>query len=282
MGRRRAARARRRQDVDVHRRRRRRRSPPRRRSRRRRGSSSSGRSRRTPRSSSSPRTATCPGAPICPATSTRPPTPGPADRRRAQDGFSAVRPAVRRPLQQPERAVAGRRTRRAVQNDMDKAIKDGHRRSRPPWTPRSNGRRTPTAAPAAVTKRPGRSRAGCRERRRSAGTAATSGRLFVAPAAVIVRAVRGAAAHPVLHVGERLAPARLADVHRARQLHPDRHDDQFIGAIWFTLIYTAITTVVMFGVAFLLVAISNSRAAARGSTAPRTSCRTWWEPRPPR
>ncbi len=37
------------------------------------------------------------------------------------------------------------------------------------------------------------------------------------------------------------------------------HDSQFIGAITFTLVYTAITTVVLFGVAFVLVAISNSR-----------------------
>jgi multiple sugar transport system permease protein len=41
-------------------------------------------------------------------------------------------------------------------------------------------------------------------------------------------------------------------------------DDQFLGAIKFTLIYTAITTVVLFAVAFVLVAISNSpRKGAR-------------------
>jgi multiple sugar transport system permease protein len=36
-------------------------------------------------------------------------------------------------------------------------------------------------------------------------------------------------------------------------------DDQFVGAIKFTLIYTAITTVVLFAVAFALVAISSTR-----------------------
>jgi multiple sugar transport system permease protein len=41
-------------------------------------------------------------------------------------------------------------------------------------------------------------------------------------------------------------------------------DDQFLGAIKFTLLYTAITTMVLFGVAFVLVAISNSpRKGAR-------------------
>jgi multiple sugar transport system permease protein len=41
-------------------------------------------------------------------------------------------------------------------------------------------------------------------------------------------------------------------------------DDQFLGAIKFTLLYTAITTVVLFAVAFVLVAISNSpRKGAR-------------------
>jgi len=41
-------------------------------------------------------------------------------------------------------------------------------------------------------------------------------------------------------------------------------DNQFVGAITFTLLYTAITTVVLFGVAFVLVAIANSpRRGAR-------------------
>jgi multiple sugar transport system permease protein len=37
------------------------------------------------------------------------------------------------------------------------------------------------------------------------------------------------------------------------------HDSQFLGAITFTLLYTAITTVVLFAVAFVLVAVSSSR-----------------------
>jgi multiple sugar transport system permease protein len=47
------------------------------------------------------------------------------------------------------------------------------------------------------------------------------------------------------------------------------HDSQFLGAIGFTLLYTAITTVVLFAVAFALVAISNSRR--RGSRFYRTA-----------
>jgi multiple sugar transport system permease protein len=46
-------------------------------------------------------------------------------------------------------------------------------------------------------------------------------------------------------------------------------DDQFTGAITFTLLYTAITTVVLFAVAFILVAISNS--PRRGSRFYRTA-----------
>jgi multiple sugar transport system permease protein len=46
-------------------------------------------------------------------------------------------------------------------------------------------------------------------------------------------------------------------------------DDLFVGAITFTLIYTAITTVVLFAVAFVLVAISHSQR--RGSRFYRTA-----------
>jgi len=46
-------------------------------------------------------------------------------------------------------------------------------------------------------------------------------------------------------------------------------DDQFIGAIKFTLIYTAVTTVVLFAVAFALVAISSSKR--RGTVFYRTA-----------
>ena len=46
-------------------------------------------------------------------------------------------------------------------------------------------------------------------------------------------------------------------------------DDLFVGAITFTLVYTAITTVVLFGVAFALVAISHSRR--RGARFYRTA-----------
>jgi multiple sugar transport system permease protein len=46
-------------------------------------------------------------------------------------------------------------------------------------------------------------------------------------------------------------------------------DDQFLGAIKFTLIYTAVTTVVLFAVAFALVAISSSKR--RGTVFYRTA-----------
>jgi multiple sugar transport system permease protein len=47
------------------------------------------------------------------------------------------------------------------------------------------------------------------------------------------------------------------------------NDDQFVGAIKFTLLYTLITTIVLFAVAFLLVAISNSHR--RGTLFYRTA-----------
>jgi multiple sugar transport system permease protein len=46
-------------------------------------------------------------------------------------------------------------------------------------------------------------------------------------------------------------------------------DEMFTGAIGFTLVYTAVTTIVMFGVSFLLVAIANS--SRRGSRFYRTA-----------
>src|ERR1700754_3001701 len=46
-------------------------------------------------------------------------------------------------------------------------------------------------------------------------------------------------------------------------------DEMFTGAIGFTLVYTAVTTVVMFGVSFALVAIANS--SRRGSRFYRTA-----------
>jgi multiple sugar transport system permease protein len=46
-------------------------------------------------------------------------------------------------------------------------------------------------------------------------------------------------------------------------------DSQFVGAIKFTLLYTAITTVVLFAVAFVLVGISNSKR--RGAVFYRTA-----------
>jgi multiple sugar transport system permease protein len=55
-------------------------------------------------------------------------------------------------------------------------------------------------------------------------------------------------------------------LHNYRQLGSD---DQFLGAIKFTLIYTLVTTVVLFAVAFALVAISNS--TRRGSVFYRTA-----------
>lgn len=47
------------------------------------------------------------------------------------------------------------------------------------------------------------------------------------------------------------------------------HDSLFLHAITFTLIYTAITTVMIFGISFLLVAVSNS--PRRGAVAYRTA-----------
>jgi multiple sugar transport system permease protein len=100
---------------------------------------------------------------------------------------------------------------------------------------------------------------------RDAARPALTGWLFVAPTAIIVAALFLAPLAILIYMSFSDWPllgtptpngldnyARLGD------------DDLFIGAITFTLVYTAITTVVLFAVAFVLVAISNSpRRGAR-------------------
>jgi multiple sugar transport system permease protein len=100
-------------------------------------------------------------------------------------------------------------------------------------------------------------------RRPSRGTAARrplTGWLFVAPTAVIVAALFLAPLAILVYMS-------FTDWHLIRgsptpnglENYRDLGDDElFVGAITFTLVYTAITTVVLFLIAFVLVAISNT------------------------
>ncbi len=97
-----------------------------------------------------------------------------------------------------------------------------------------------------------------------------TGVLFVAPTAVVVAALflvpLGILVYMSFTDWPLLGSPIPNGVDNYRQLG---EDDQFIGAITFTLLYTAITTVVLFAVAFVLVAISNS--PRRGSRFYRTA-----------
>jgi multiple sugar transport system permease protein len=94
--------------------------------------------------------------------------------------------------------------------------------------------------------------------------------LFVAPTAVIVAALFLVPLGILLYMSftdwPLLASPTVNGVDNYRKI---ASDEQFVGAIAFTLIYTAITTVVLFAVAFALVAISNS--PRRGAVFYRTA-----------
>src|SRR6185437_12843115 len=98
--------------------------------------------------------------------------------------------------------------------------------------------------------------------RRSRGTAARrplTGLLFVTPTAVIVAGLFLVPLAILVYMSFMDWP--LLGTPTFDGLDNYRHlarDNQFVGAITFTLLYTAITTVVLFAVAFVLVAISNS------------------------
>jgi multiple sugar transport system permease protein len=97
-----------------------------------------------------------------------------------------------------------------------------------------------------------------------------TGMLFVAPTAVIVGALFVIPLAILIYMSfmdwPLLGSPAPNGVDNYRQI---AGDDQFLGAITFTLIYTAITTVVLFAVSFVLVAISNS--PRRGSRFYRTA-----------
>jgi len=109
--------------------------------------------------------------------------------------------------------------------------------------------------------------------RRSRGTAARrplTGLLFVTPTAVIVAGLFLVPLAILVYMSfmdwPLLGSPEFDGLDNYRHL---THDSQFVGAITFTLLYTAITTVVLFAVAFALVAISNS--PRRGSRFYRTA-----------
>jgi multiple sugar transport system permease protein len=109
-----------------------------------------------------------------------------------------------------------------------------------------------------------------RRSRSSPGRRPLTGLLFVAPTGVIVAGLFLVPLAILIYMSftdwPLLASPTPNGVDNYRHLG---HDDQFLGAIAFTLLYTAVTTVVLFAVAFVLVAISNSRR--RGTRFYRTA-----------
>jgi multiple sugar transport system permease protein len=96
------------------------------------------------------------------------------------------------------------------------------------------------------------------------------GLVFVAPTAVVVAALFLAPLAILVYMSftdwPLLGSPEFNGLKNYRQLG---NDDRFIGAITFTLVYTAITTVVLFAVAFVLVAVAHSKR--RGSLFYRTA-----------
>jgi multiple sugar transport system permease protein len=126
-------------------------------------------------------------------------------------------------------------------------------------------RNQPDIEPASRIPAPRRrTRIGSSARRPAVGLA------FVAPTAVLVAALflvpLGILVYMSLTNWPLLGSPQFNGLDNYRKLGDD---DQFIGAIKFTLLYTAITTVVLFAVAFSLVAISSSRR--RGAVFYRTA-----------
>lgn len=118
---------------------------------------------------------------------------------------------------------------------------------------------------SATTPRGTTSRAGSRPTNRPA-----TGMLFVTPTAVLVVALFLFPLGVMLFMSVNDWP--LLGSHHVNGLTNYRsisHDTLFVDAITFTLLYTAITTVLIFGISFLLVAVSNS--PRRGAKVYRTA-----------
>lgn len=122
-----------------------------------------------------------------------------------------------------------------------------------------------TAALTVVEARPARPA----NRRRSRGAVRYAGQLFVAPLAAIVVVLFAAPLCVLLFMSTQNWPL----LGRPEPVGLDNFaavldNEAFLGAIGFTLLYTALTTILIFGISFILVAISN--APRRGAKIYRT------------
>jgi multiple sugar transport system permease protein len=122
-----------------------------------------------------------------------------------------------------------------------------------------------TEPPADVTSLENHPRPGHRATRRP-----LTGMLFVAPTAVIVTGLFVVPLAILIYMSftdwPLLGSPTFNGLANYRAL---AHNDLYRGALVFTLVYTAITTVILFAVSFVLVAVSNSKR--RGSTFYRTA-----------
>ncbi len=113
-------------------------------------------------------------------------------------------------------------------------------------------------------------RASPQRSRDPAGRRPLTGLLFVAPTAVVVAVLFLVPLGILVYMSFTEWPLLADPIPNGVTNYQNLADDDlFVGAITFTLVYTAITTVVLFGVAFVLVAISNSRR--RGARFYRTA-----------
>jgi multiple sugar transport system permease protein len=122
-----------------------------------------------------------------------------------------------------------------------------------------------TTVPTAAPRRPGHHhKPGSVTRRGGVGA------LFVAPLAVVVAVLFLVPLGVLIFMSFQKWPLLGSPTANGLKNYTSIPDNElFMGAIAFTLLYTLITTVIIFGVSFLLVAISNSRR--RGSRFYRTA-----------
>jgi multiple sugar transport system permease protein len=113
-------------------------------------------------------------------------------------------------------------------------------------------------------------RASPRRSRDPAARRPLTGLLFVAPTAVVVATLFLVPLGILVYMSFTDWPLLASPIPNGVDNYKSLADDDlFVGAITFTLVYTAITTVVLFAVAFALVAISGSRR--RGARFYRTA-----------
>lgn len=107
-----------------------------------------------------------------------------------------------------------------------------------------------------------------------------TGMLFVAPTAVIVLTLFLVPLGILLYMSFTDWPLLGTPTFNGLENYVNIGSDEiFLGAIRFTLVYTVLTTIVIFGVSFVLVGIANAPGGVPSCIGPPSSCPTWSAPR---